>query len=244
MNTAKRDKIILSVLVIAIICVVMFYVSVKPNMNEIKELNADISSARDTIDSLKGKSLLINDLKKQLEEAEAEVKAAEGDMTNFDDYALYLSDFQDITENATETSISFTSTVPSESGYYTLVQAKIEFLCEYDDLKEIVTGLLEKKVHCYDVSITKASSDDDGTLLKVSFTADYVSRSGAYESGNYDFTSGNYGLDPLFEGSATGGTASGGNTNSGTEENVEENTETTPEVNVEEGTGTEENADA
>lgn len=224
MNTAKRDKIILSVLVIAIICVVMFYVSVKPSMDEIDSLNSKISSARASIDSLKGKSVLINDLKKQLEEIEAEVEIAEGDMANFDDYALYLSDFQDITEKATNTRISFSSTVPSESGYYMVVQAKVEFSCSYADLKEIMTDLFEKNVHCYDVNISDATTaGSTDRILKVNFTADYLSGIGSYESGNYDFTSGKYGLSELFDGVATGGTASGNGSNTDTNTNAEGN---------------------
>lgn len=210
MNTAKRDKIILSVLAIVIIGLIMFYVSIKPNMDEIKDLNAKISSAQQSIDGLKGKSVLINDLKSQLEELETEVKDAEGDMAGFDDYALYLSDFQDITENrATSTKILFSGVAYSETGHYTIVKANVSFECNYEDLKYIMNALFENKVHCYDVSITESSSADTSnpdnivnTMLSVKFTADYFSRSGIYTPTDYDFTSGRYGLSQLFDGVA------------------------------------------
>lgn len=228
MNTAKRDKIILSVLVIIIIGVIMFYVSIKPNMDEIKDLNAKISSAQESIDGLKGKSQLINELKKQLEEAEANVKDAEGDMSNFDDYALYLSDFQDITDNrATSTQIVFNGAVASESGHYTVVKANISFLCKYDDLKYIMSALLENNVHCYDVAISESTpgdySDPDNiidTELMVKFTADYFSRSGVYTPTDYDFSSGRYGLSQLFDGVAIVNTNGDTGADTGTEEPV------------------------
>lgn len=210
MNTAKRDKIILSVLAIVIIGVIMFYATIKPSRDEIKQLNKEISSAQQSIDGLKGKSQLINDLKTQLEEIEAQVKDAEGEMSDFDDYALYLSDFQDITENrATSTKIEFTGAAASETGHYTIVKANVSFLCKYDDLKYIMNALLENNVHCYDVVITESTaadySDPDNiveTELLVKFTADYFSRSGVYTPIDYDFSSGRYGLSQLFDGVA------------------------------------------
>ncbi|MBR5773797.1 MAG: type II secretion system protein M [Clostridia bacterium] len=206
MNTAKRDKIILSVLAIIIIGVIMFYATIKPSMDEIKKLNAQITDARDSIAGLKSKSQLINELKKQLEEIEAEVKANEGNMTSFDDYALYLSDFQDVTEGvASNTTILFTSVTSSETGHYVVVQADISFVCEYNELKNIMNAMLDNKAHCYNVRITEASTSDDtaeSTLVKVTFTADYFSRNGAYVYTEYDFTSGRYGLTDLFDGVA------------------------------------------
>lgn len=209
MNTAKRDKIILSVLAIIIIGVIMFYVSIKPNMDEIKSLNADISSAQQSIDGLKGKSQLINELKKQLEEVEEEVEEAESGMRD-GNLAVYLSDFQDITDNkATETKILFNAITTSEKGHYSVVQASISFSCEYDDLKYIMSALLENKVHCYNVTISEIekadNSDPDnpiGTKVRVSFVADYFSRPSYDVPPDYDFSSGRYGLSQLFDGVA------------------------------------------
>ena len=210
MNTAKRDKIILSVLAIIIIGVIMFYATIKPSVDEIKKLNAQITDARDSINGLKSKSQLINELKKQLEELEAEVKANEGNMTSFDDYALYLSDFQDITEGiATDTKFIFNSSTTSVTGNYAVVQAGVHFVCEYDDLKTIMDAMLRNKVHCYDVKIVEESAADNSdpnnpiaSRLKVEFTADYFSRNGIYEPTDYDFSSGKYGLTDLFDGVA------------------------------------------
>jgi len=210
MNTAKRDKIILSVLVIVIIALVMFYVSIKPSRDEIKDLNAKISSAQESIDGLKGKSQLINELKKQLEEVESDVEAAEEGMRD-NNLAVYLSDFQDITDaKATNTKILFDAITTSEKGHYSVVQTSISFECEYDDLKFIMSALLENKVHCYDVKITEISrsnSDESGepvaTRVKVDFTADYYSSTTAViPPPDYDFSSGKYGLSQLFDGVA------------------------------------------
>lgn len=207
MNTAKRDKIILSVLAIIIIGVIMYYVAISPCIKEIKDLNAKIDNATSTIEGYESKRQQLAALEDEIVKLEEEVKANEGTMPDFDDYALYLADFQDITENrATDTSILFNGMVASESGNYTVVQASIKFVCTYDDLKVIMDKMLEKNVHCYDVKIvdqeTGDTAEDGTTMLKVEFVADYYSRSGAYTPTEYDFTSGRYGLTELFNGVA------------------------------------------
>ena len=209
MNTAKRDKIILSALLIVVIIIVMYYVSINPSIKEARKLNSDISDARASLESLSGKSTLINELKNKLEEVEAEIKEAEGDMSAFDDYARYLADFQDITEGrATRTKISFKDKAPSSSGEYTVVKANVEFECKYDDLKLIMDDLLAKNVHCYDIEINTMRSDtaegEELSDLKVKFVADYFSRSEGYQYTEYEFTSGRYGLTQLFDGVVTG----------------------------------------
>ncbi|MBR5272709.1 MAG: hypothetical protein IKU25_04865 [Clostridia bacterium] len=211
MNTSKRDKIILSVLLIVIIGVVMYYVSINPSIKEAKRLDTKIADARASIESLSGKSTLINELKKKVEEVEAEVKVEEGDMPAFDDYAAYLADFQDITEGrAIRTKILFKDKAPSSSGVYTVVKAGIEFECKYDDLKFIMDALLEEKVHCYDIEIntlrssTSEDTEDDVADIKVKFVADYFSKSEQYQYTEYDFSSGRYGLTDLFDGVVVG----------------------------------------
>lgn len=214
MNTAKRDKIILSVLIIIVIAAIMYYVAINPSVKKIKDLNAKIDSASSDIDGFKNKQNQIDDLQIKLDEMNAKVAEKEGDMSKFGDSALYLSDFQDITENrATSTKILFTDIAASESGQYSIIRANISFECKYDDFKYIMTKLFESHVHCYDVKVTASGavlgtteddeSDVDSTLT-VSFTADYVSCSGLYTPIDYDFLSDNYGLSELFDGLLTG----------------------------------------
>lgn len=211
MNTSKRDKIILSVLLIVIIGIVMFYVSINPSIKEARSLDAKISDARESIKSLGGKQSLINELKNKVEEANAQVKEAEGDISLFDDYARYLADFQKITDGrAIRTKILFKDKALSSSEIYTVVKATIEFECKYEDLKVIMDALLEKNVHCYDIEIntlrstTATGTEEETADLKVKFVADYYSRSEAYQYTEYEFTSGNYGLTDLFDGVVVG----------------------------------------
>ena len=206
MNTAKRDKIILSALLVVIIAIVMYYVSINPSIKEARKLSSDISDARASLESLSGKSTLINELKNKIAEVEAEIAIAEGDMPAFDDYARYLADFQDITEGrAIRTKITFKDKAPSSSGVYTVVKATVEFECKYDDLKLIMDDLCDKNVHCYDIEInTMRSNTAEGEELadlKVKFTVDYYSHSGEYEVVE---TGRDYGLEQLFDGVVTG----------------------------------------
>ena len=215
MNTAKRDKIILSVLIIIIIAAIMYYVAINPCVKKVKDLNAKIDSASTEIDGFKNKQNMIDNLQIELDEMEAKVAEKEGDMSKFGDSALYLSDFQDITENrATSTKILFTDIAASESGQYSIIRANISFECKYDDFKYIMTQLFENHVNCYDVKVTASgavlgATEEDGeidvdSVLTVSFTADYVSCSGLYTPLDYDFLSHNYGLSELFDGLLTG----------------------------------------
>lgn len=214
MNTAKRDKIILSVLIVIVIAAIMYYVSINPCIKKVKELNAKIDSASNDIRGFKNKQNQIDNLQIELDEMEAKVAEKEGDMSRFGDSALYLANFQDITENrAKSTKIVFTDIASSESGQYSIIRANISFECKYDDFKYIMTQLYESHVKCYDVKVTASGAVlgtmDDGQVdvdstLTVSFTADYVSRSGLYTPIDYDFLTHNYGLSELFDGLLTG----------------------------------------
>ncbi len=211
MNTSKRDKIILSVLLIVIIGIVMFYVSINPSIKEANRLDTKIADAKASIESLGGKQSLITELKNKVDEVNAQVAEAEGDISSFDDYARYLADFQQITDGrAIRTKILFKDKALSSSECYTVVKASVEFECKYEDLKVIMDALLENNVHCYDIEIntlrstTATGTEEEAADLKVKFVADYYSRSEDYQFTEYDFTSGNYGLTELFDGVVVG----------------------------------------
>ena len=209
-NSSKVTRIFLVVLLVLIVALIMYYVSISPFMTQSAQLDAQIASVESELAEVSAKIQGVEPARNRLADIETNLEQLENGMPQFPDYALYLSDFQDLTKNASETRIAFSDGTTTSSGKYTMTRSNISFDCTYGEMKEILDGLLEKHAAASELRLGFQGIQDDGngnstSVVSVSFIADYLSRTGSYANpGNYTFISGQYGLSDLFAGISEG----------------------------------------
>ncbi len=139
MTMTKREKILVSiVLVMAVVCV-YFLFFLKPNMDEFRLLSNDITDKEMMSSTVQQQKQIIASMDKAIEDNEARIKELSGGIsTGFDQPAVLVYLEKTVNEHATK--VTFTFNDMHQVGQLYVCPVSISMVSGFDGLKALMTA--------------------------------------------------------------------------------------------------------
>lgn len=162
MTMTKREKVLVSiVLVMAIVCFYfLFYL--KPNMDELRLLSSDIADKEALASSVMQQKQIIASIDKAIEENEARIESMSGGITTgFDqpDVLVYLE--KTVNEYATKTTFAFDTI--SQTGQLYVCPIKISMVGSFDGFKKLMAAFNDSPYFIKVVAVEITTPDRTAT---------------------------------------------------------------------------------
>lgn len=138
MNMTKRERILVSVvLVLAVFC--LYYIFfLKPNMDELKTVNSDIESKEELVTSVRQEKQILSSAEETISGNEEKIsELSDGISVGFDQPVIlvYLED----TVNEYAKKVTFSFSDERQIGQLNVCPAKITMTSSYDGIKSILS---------------------------------------------------------------------------------------------------------
>ena len=217
MTMTKREKILVSiVLVMAVVCV-YFLFFLKPNMDEFRLLSSDITDKEMVSSTVQQQKQIITSMDKAIEENEARIKELSGGIsTGFDQPAVLVYLEKTVNEHATKVTFMFNNM--RQTGQLYVCPVSISMVSSFDGLKALMTAFNDSPyfIKVVAVNVTKPEQQiipaaEEGETetpvlsspvaatdeMNITLDVEFYGQSGTVEAGKtYDFAEGyQYGGD-------------------------------------------------
>ncbi len=142
MTMTKREKILVSVVLVMAVFCLYFLFYFKPNIDELNLLNKDISNKETQASTVAQQRQIITAMDKAIEENEARIKVLGGGIsTGFDQPSVLVYLEKTVNEHAKKTSFVFSDM--NQVGQLYVVPVSISMECRFDGLKALMKAFNE-----------------------------------------------------------------------------------------------------
>ncbi len=173
MTMSKREKILVSVVLVMAVFCLYFLFYFKPNMDQLSLLKDDITDKESLASTVAQQRQIITAMDKAIEDNEARIKELSGGIsTGFDQPAVLVYLEKTVNEHAKKTTFLFNDL--RQAGQLYVVPVSISMACRFDGLKALLKAFNESPYFIKVVAVTVTTLPEPPPVIQEGETAETI----------------------------------------------------------------------